>query len=80
MILGWLLLLFTKQPIFGLDQFESICRRQNQIFLRYFDLFFIGKKALLEKQKMTALSPFPTMFSKVFFFRVVKSQDGVVKS
>ena len=29
---------------------------------------------------LPAFSPFPKMFSKVFFFRVIKSQDCVVKS
>ena len=34
-----------------------------------------GKKCWLP-----AFSPFPTMFSRAFFFRVVKTQDCVVKS
>ena len=34
-----------------------------------------GKKNLLP-----AFSPFPTMFSKGYFLRVIKSQDCVVKS
>ena len=33
-----------------------------------------------KKCLLPAFSPFPTVFSKVFFFRVVKSQDCVVKS
>ena len=35
---------------------------------------------LLEEWKTPAFSPFPTVFSKAFFFRVVKSRDCVVKS
>ena len=33
-----------------------------------------------ENAGVSAFSPFPTMFSKAFFFRVVKSWDCVVKS
>ena len=32
-----------------------------------------------EKGGLPAFSPFPAMFSKVFFYRVVKSQDSVIK-
>ena len=32
------------------------------------------------KTQFTAFSPFPTMFGKAFFFRVVKSRDCVIKS
>ena len=31
-------------------------------------------------QEENAFSPFPTMFSKAFFFRVIKISDCVVKS
>ena len=35
---------------------------------------------LLTMQKKKAFLPFPTMLSKGFFFKVVKSQDCVVKA
>ena len=40
-----------------------------------------GRKHCGKRRKcwLPAFSPFPTMFSKAFFLRVVKSQDGVVK-
>ena len=37
----------------------------------------VGKK---EEMLVTSISPFPTVFSKAFFFWVVKSWDYVVKS
>ena len=41
-----------------------------------------GRKHCWKRRKccLPAFSPFPTMFSKAFFFRVVKSRDCVVKS
>ena len=33
-----------------------------------------------EKEKMQAFSPFPTMFSKGFLYRIIKNPDSVVKS
>ena len=40
-----------------------------------------GKKHFEKRRKcwLPAFSPFPTMFSKVFSFRVIKSRDCVVK-
>ena len=45
----------------------------------YFSLAF-GRKQCGKRRKcwLPAFSPFPTMFSKGFFFRVVKSRDRVV--
>ena len=45
-------------------------------------LFGIGRKHCGKRRKcwLPALSPFPTMYSKGFFFRVVESWDCVVKS
>ena len=44
-------------------------------------LFDGVEKHFVKKIKcwLPAFSPFPTVFSKTFFFRVVKSQDCVVK-
>ena len=36
-------------------------------------------KRFLNSGSLPAFSPFPTMFSKGFFFKVVKSWDGAVK-
>ena len=54
---------FTKRQKFGRDQITSTCRRF---------LSLIEKKTLWEKEKMlvTIIFPFPTVFSKAFFFTV----------
>ena len=38
------------------------------------------KRVKRRKCWLPAFSPFPTMFSNGFFYKVVKSRDGVVKS
>ena len=39
----------------------------------------VGKEEILVANWLPAGSPFPTMFSKAFFFKVVESWDCVVK-
>ena len=50
----------------------------------FFNFFQGTEETMMKKEKMLvtvpAFSPFPTMFSKVFFLKVAKSQDCVVKS
>ena len=48
----------------------------------YMNLKLKGKKTLWKRRKcwLPAFSAFPTRFSKGFFFKVVKSQECVVKS
>ena len=67
---------------FGLVQIESICRRQNKFYLKIDNHFGISRKHCGKRRKCwsPAFSPFPTMFSKGFSFRVVESLDCVVKS
>ena len=47
------------------------------LFNRVENSVWIGENA--GHQEKPAFSPFPTLFSKALFFRVVKSQDCVVK-
>ena len=66
----------------GLDEPESICRRQDKCcssvdFCHSYDRKHCGKS---RKCWLPAFSPFPTMFSKGFFLRIVKSRDREVKS
>ena len=42
--------------------------------------FVLGRVEDIVKKGENAFSPFPTMFSKGFLYRVVKSWDCVVKS
>ena len=53
------------------------------MLLKWWVFSLIRQKTLWEKEKMLVtllvFSPFPTVFSKAFFFRVVKSQDCVVQ-
>ena len=67
-----------KQQIFRLVQIESICRQQNRYNLITEMLFEMCRKYCEKRRKcwLPAFSPFPTMFSKSFFFRVIKS--GIV--
>ena len=65
----------------GLTLIESICRKQikcdskTEISLEK-DRKHYGKR---RKCWLPAFSPFPTMFSKDYFFRVVKSRNCVVE-
>ena len=63
--------LFTKQPNLQTNKYIIMNHELN---------FDVGKiETLWEKEKMPAVSPICTMFSKCLFLRVVKSSDHVVK-
>ena len=77
-------LTFTKQPFSRLDQIESINfadakLNAGKIKISAFERIenIVGKG---ENAGYQHFPLFPTLFSKGFFFRVVKSQDCVVKS
>ena len=74
--------LFTKRHIFRLVEIQTICRRQNKCYLTTEFLSGIGTKHCGKRRKccLPAFSPFPTMFSKGFIFKILKSQDCVVKN
>ena len=66
---------------FKLVQIQSICRKQNNSGT--ITEICVGKSTKdcgkRRKYWLPAFSPFPTMFSKAFFSRGVKSRDQVVK-
>ena len=72
---------FPKLQIFRLVQIESICRQQNKWKLNIEICNGKGRKHCGKWRKcwLPAFSPFPTMFSKAFCLRVVKSWVCVVK-
>ena len=77
-------LLFNSLPndkIFGFVQIEGICRQQNKCDLKIGNYLGKGRKPCVQRRKcwLPAFSPFPTMFSKGYFVRVVKSWDCVLK-
>ena len=76
--------LFIKQQNFRIVQNESIkiCRCKNKCDSKIKICFGKGRKHCGKRRKcwLPASSPFPTMFSKGFLYRVVKSCDCVVKS
>ena len=63
-------------------QIESICRLQNKCLPKAEICFESSRKycGIRRKCWSPAFSPFPTMFLKAFFLRVIKSLDFVVKS
>ena len=63
-------------------QIESICRRQDKCDSKIKKCFAKGRKHFGKRRKcrLPKFSPFPKMFSKAFFFRVVKCRDCVAKS
>ena len=71
----------VKRQIFGVDNIESICRQQikcdqiNEVYS------LNGRKCCGKWRKcwLPAFSPFPTMFSKGFILRVVKTKECVSK-
>ena len=67
---------------FGLDQIQSICRRQMNCSLSYDFCLQSSRKHCGKRRKcwLPAFSPFPTMFSTVLFPRVIKIRNCVVKS
>ena len=74
--------IFTKQQNLDLSELEAFADNkinvaQMMIFLFEWVVNIVEKKI---KCWLPAFYPFPTMFSKGFFPRFVKSQDCVVKS
>ena len=63
------------------SKIASIYRQQNKFYVKAEILFGMGRKHLGKSRKwwLPAFSPFPTVFSKGFFFRVVKSRNCLVK-
>ena len=61
---------------------ESICRRQIKCESKNEICFGKGRKHCGKRRKswLPAFSPFPTLLSKGFFLRVVRSRDCVVKT
>ena len=74
--------LSTKQQKLRLVQIETICRQQNKYDRKSEICFGKDIKHCGKRRKcwLPAFSSFPTMFSKGFSPRVVKSRDYVVKS
>ena len=83
--------MFSRAFSFGVVKSRVVWYRVNSFFfytlandkiLDYPKLkpFADDKINVTQKWKLPAFSPFPTMFSKAFFFRVDKSRDCVVKS
>ena len=72
----------TKRQIFRLVHIQITCRWQNKSKWKIVIWFGKGRKHCGKRRKCwwPAFSPFPTMFSKGFFPRVVKSRDFVGKS
>ena len=68
-VLDW-----TKVKVFADDKLND-ATIINSVFDRIENI--VGKG---ENAGLPAFSPFPTMFSKVFFLRVIKSRDCVLKS
>ena len=73
---------FTKQQDFGPVQIQSICRQVNKCNRKVRICFEKGRKHCGKRRKwwLPAFSPFPTMFSKAFSVKIVKSWDSLVKS
>ena len=70
--------LFTGRQNFGMVQIESICRRKNTHDCEI--EIFLGKdRKHSGKRRLSAFSPFPTMFSKGLFFMVINSHECVVE-
>ena len=69
------------QPHFGLVPTHGTHRRQSKHDLENKICFWKGRTHCGKRRKcwLPAFSPFPTMFSKVFFRKGVKSPGCVVK-
>ena len=68
--------------ILDLSKVKALCRPQFKCVSKIEICFGKGRKHCGKRRKcwLPAFSPFPTMFSKGLFLRVVKSRDCVVKS
>ena len=73
--------LFTIQENLKLVQIESICRRQNKFEWNIKTCFGKNRKNCGKRRRcwLPAFSPFPTMFSEYFSFRVVIGLECVMK-
>ena len=73
--------LFSKQQNFRPVQIKRICRRQNKCDSKIEIYCIKGRKHCRKRGKcwLPAFSSFPTMFSKGFLYRVIKSRDCMVK-
>ena len=73
--------LFTTWQNFVLVGIESICRQRNECNLKTEILYGMIRKRYGKRRKcwLPAFFPIPTVFSQGSFFRVVKSQNCVVK-
>ena len=82
LIVGQNVWLFTDRQNFRLVQIQNIYIQQNNSDSKIEIYFGKSRKHCGERRKcwLPAFSPFPTVFSKAFFSRGVKSQDRVVKS
>ena len=58
------------------DRLKTIVGKEGNAFCQHFLLFPL----CFQKHSFSEFSPFPTMFSTVFLFRVFKSHDCVVES
>ena len=67
--------LTTEPPGQGPVQIECICRRQYKCDWQIKVCYGMGRKCFAKRRKcwLPAFLPISTMFSKAFFFRVVKS-------
>ena len=72
----------TKRRNFTPVQIESVCIRQLESVSKIRICFEKGRNHCGKRRKcwLPAFSSFPTMFSKGFFRRVLKSRDCVVNS
>ena len=63
-------------------QIKSVLTQRNHCNLKIEILLGMDRKHCVKRRKcwLPAFSPFPAIFSRGFFFRVVKSRDCVVKS
>ena len=74
--------LFIKQQNFRPVQFERLCRQQYRCNFHNEFHYEKNRKHCVKRRKcwLPAFSPFPTMFSKSPFLKVIKSRDCEVKT
>ena len=63
------------------DKIESMCRQQNACESKIKFCNGTSRKHYGKRKKFSLLTffPFPTTFSKVLLFKIVKSRDGIGK-
>ena len=69
-------LTLSQTTNFGLFQTERFCRLQFQVRSKWQNIFQMGKKQRGKRRNCSlwAISPFPTVFSKDFYHRYVKTR------